>query len=428
MSTVRNIDRGGFGIVDEIVLPDGTHVARKTLDPLMPLTSSEMEKLEARFKREVGVQSSLKSECFVPILNYDLDDSKPWFTMPLAEKNFLKEIEECRSKSQVPQSALADILNALEELHQLGFVHRDLKPQNILFTNGKWKLTDFGLVRINKSTTTMLTSTGSNWGTEEYCAPEQAIAFRSVNYLVDIYAFGCILHDIFVGTPRVPYSRQTGPGAIGTIIEKCTEVKPEKRFKTIQALRGSLLTQLSNTIIVAPGTEASDWIDELSNLDSWDSVKLHQFCRYLIETSNKDDLFAVMTIIDEDTIQKLLSIDFELWKTMVMTFCEWIEKTSFSFDYCDVLVPRLIKIFDLGDYESKSKAVLAAAELASSHNRWYVMRSVVRMCSSSIEQNLAQRIAIEITAMDVKRNFKTCVNNTNQTIEAYHPLIMNVLK
>ncbi|QSV74519.1 MAG: protein kinase family protein [Aphanizomenon flos-aquae KM1D3_PB] len=55
-------------------------------------------------------------------------------------------MQDARSNGIPPLEALSDILNALEELHFLGYVHRDLKPQNILFHQGRWKLSDFGLV------------------------------------------------------------------------------------------------------------------------------------------------------------------------------------------------------------------------------------------------------------------------------------------
>jgi eukaryotic-like serine/threonine-protein kinase len=158
MKVLNEINRGGFGRVERVLLDDGRIVAKKTFDPhFNVVSSSDIPKLKQRFQREVRVQSSLGNESFIEILDYDLETESPWFTMPLADKNFGEEIQKYRSNNSIPLTALSDILNALEELHRLGYVHRDLKPQNILFHNNRWKLSDFGLVLSTTGTTTKLT-------------------------------------------------------------------------------------------------------------------------------------------------------------------------------------------------------------------------------------------------------------------------------
>ncbi len=168
MKVEKEIARGGFGKVEQVLMPNGTLRAKKTFSPAVGTVSpSELEKIKKRFSREVGVQSSFDSKCFMPIVTSDLNAQEPWYLMPLADRNFSEEISSSKSAGKVPQQGLADILNALEELHQLGFVHRDLKPQNVLFHEGVWKLTDFGLVLPPSTGTTKLTSIDSNWGTTQ---------------------------------------------------------------------------------------------------------------------------------------------------------------------------------------------------------------------------------------------------------------------
>jgi eukaryotic-like serine/threonine-protein kinase len=347
--------------------------------------------------------------------------------MPLADRNFYQQIELDRISGSVPQNGLADILNALEELHQLGFVHRDLKPQNILFHDGVWKLTDFGLVLPPASEATKLTSIDSNWGTAAYCAPEQAIDFRGSTPAVDIYAFGCILHDIYSISPRVPYQRQSAPGAIGAVIEKCTELRPEKRFKSVQALRGTLLTLLASTLSITASPRAAEWAAAIPEIQSWDLDRVHAFARFLSHASTSEDKYAVYSALDEDAIVGALELDASTWKYIVIQYSEWIEGTSFSFEYCDVLAKRLELIFQLGDLECKALAVLAAAELAVSHNRWYVMGCVVKLCGPALEDNEAQRIAIEIKAIDAAYNFQRCVEGIGKGVSDYHSRIAAVL-
>jgi serine/threonine protein kinase len=270
MQILGNINRGGFGRVEKIKTRDGDIVARKVFDPLPDIVAAaDISKLKKRFRREVRVQSSLSGDYFIPVLDSDLESENPSFIMPLAEKNFWEEIQDSRSKNKIPLESLADILNALEELHSLGYVHRDLKPQNILFQAGRWKLSDFGLVLPVTGATTKLTSLDSAWGTAGYCAPEQAEDFRNSTPSVDIYAFGCILHDLYGSSPRVPYQQYSIQSPVGMIIEKCTEFSPKKRFKSIVSLRGALLKILSEPQNLAPSPNAKEWAENLQDLTDW---------------------------------------------------------------------------------------------------------------------------------------------------------------
>lgn len=427
MKILDVISRGGFGKVEKVELDDGTIAARKVFDPLPDiLAAADTPKLKKRFQREVRVQSSLSSDYFIEVIDSDLEAETPWFTMPLADQNFWQEIQDARNNGTIPLAALSDILNALEELHFLGFVHRDLKPQNILFHKERWKLSDFGLVLPVTSATTKLTSLDSSWGTAGYCAPEQAEDFRNATPSVDIYAFGCILHDLFIGSLRVPYQRYTSQGPVGMIIEKCTEINSKKRFKNIAVLRGALLKILSEPQNLTPSPSATEWVAKLQNLSEWNSQTLEDFARFMKATQDESDLWVVCQAIDEDVLRTLKSIDEELWQVIAIAYCDWAHG-SFGFDYCDVIIRRLEVIFELGNLDSKSSAALASAVLGWSHRRWFVMKQVVRMLSPSLDDLIAQRIAIEIRVEEVQKQFISCAEVIDRKIEDYHPQIAEVL-
>ncbi len=423
---IKKICRGGFARVEYLEESPGNTIARKVFDPRPDiLLASNQDKLKKRFKREVKIQSSLESQSFIPILDFDLDCNAPWFTMPLADRNFEDEINESKQDGKDLTEQLAEILFALEELHSLGYTHRDLKPQNILLHNKRWKLSDFGLVLPETST---FTSSRSAWGSAPYCAPEQVLDFKHSTQKVDIYAFGAILHDVYGDGPnaRIPYQQHTCEGPIGTIIERCTVKEPEKRFQNVSILRGALLTILSSPSTHQSNPSTTEWLEKLNNIFDWDDETMLNFSRYISSEANEEDINVICVELDEKRIQDIFDADGDLWYKIALMYCEWA-KGSFDFAYCDVIINRLEMIYNLGNIECKAAAAIATAELGSSHNRWNVMRNLLTMCSPRISENLAYRIGIEIIVEDVKQHFLKSAKGIGKSLKDFHPRIEKVL-
>jgi serine/threonine protein kinase len=428
MPIYKILGRGGFARVEKVKLADGSLLARKVFDPSGSVLAQTVDpaKLKKRFQREVRIQSNLSREnpeYFIPVIEANLAATEPWFSMPLAEQNLDCRIEQDRKAGIRPVNALADILNALEDLHRLGYVHRDLKPSNVLLHDGRWKLADFGLTLPPSDATAKLTSTNSSWGSVHYAAPEQHWDFSNATPSADIYSFGCILHDIFVGTPRIPYRNYSAPPPFGAIIERCTALNPAHRYKSISVLREELLGLLATSQDSIPASDANKWAEALKDVETWNSDKLVDLASFVRskEASTIEPIFHALT---KKIFQSMFDLDAGAWQSIALAYCEWAASSGFDFAYCDVIVNRLETIFHQGGPDAKAAAAVSAASLGRSHNRWFVMGRVLAMCSPGLDKHVAERIAVEIETEDgAADNFSKCAERLRRDISGYHPLI-----
>jgi eukaryotic-like serine/threonine-protein kinase len=422
-----------FGRVERVQLTDSSVAARKVFSPsAVVLQDGTTEKMRKRFAREVRIQAELPKLRFIPILQWDLDADPPWFVMPLADMTLGDYLPSLKDTANLPQllGALDHILDSLEQLHSLGLVHRDLKPSNILLHEGRWKLSDLGLVLPLQNQSTKLTSEKSSWFTLDYCAPEQYAEFRSATPAVDIYAFGCILHDVFGVAQRAPFQRATAPGAIGHVIEKCTEVDPRKRFKSLTGLRAALFGVLAAPPKVAGETKlaviATDWGSKLQDVHAMTDTEIIELARFLRNLAHPFEAHPVFVALNEERLAALKARDADAYTEIAMQVCEWA-KGGFDFEYCDVVIGRLLMIYESGSVELKASAAIAAAELGASHNRWFVMGRVLAMCGPKTEENVVQRIVIEIRASELEEQFRKCAYVISQPMSVYHALIAAAL-
>lgn len=429
-NTIREINRGGFGVIEEVVCNDGHHYAKKTFSPISDprITPELIEKFRNRFIREVETQRRLPHEYVIPIIGYNLTDSSPWYLMPIAEYDYNHEIESCKREYRKPEG-LSDILNALEYLHNLGLVHRDLKPGNILFHDGKWKLSDLGLITHDKEIVSLsiTSSNGLGYGSAPYAAPEQTTGFKHVDNRADIYSFGAILHDIFGNSPRTPYSNLSCPGDMNVILDKCTKKDPKQRFKNVESLRNRLLYILSKDDTQPITATLQHQISKFTNLDTFDYAQLEDLVFYLKDENS--DLTNLFYELNNEIINHIYTVDKELFIEFSLIYIEWVKSTNFVFDYCDVIIGLINNIYSkTNDIDLKAKCVIAAAELGRSHNRWFVMENVVKMANDNIEERLALRLQIDIDIETRnKHNFNRCVEGINRTKNSYHSLIAEIL-
>jgi YVTN family beta-propeller protein len=239
-------------------------VALKLLAPEL----AEDERFRERFLRESRLAASLDHPNVIPIYEAGESEGVLFIAMRYVEGTDLKRLLEKDGKLEPARALalLAQAANALDEAHEHGLVHRDVKPGNILIAlqGGREHvyLSDFGLTKQTGSESG-ITETGQFMGTADYVSPEQ-IEHGSVDARSDLYSLGCVLYECLVGQapyrseslmhvlwahvhtppPRPSEHRPELPVGIDAVIAKAIAKAPDERYESGRELVAAAQTEL----------------------------------------------------------------------------------------------------------------------------------------------------------------------------------------
>ncbi|MEU8983578.1 Stk1 family PASTA domain-containing Ser/Thr kinase [Streptomyces sp. NPDC048309] len=231
-------------------------LALKVMHPALAADGSFVE----RFIREAKSVARLAHPNVVQVFDQGTDGSYVYLAMEYIAGCTLRDVLRDRGALQ-PRAALdilEPVLAALGAAHRAGFVHRDMKPENVLIgDDGRVKVADFGLVR---AVDTVTNTTGAVLGTVSYLAPEQ-IEHGTADTRVDVYACGVVLYEMLTGAKPhsgdspaqvlyqhlnadVPAPSAAVPGlpyALDELVATATARNPEVRPHDAVALLGLVL-------------------------------------------------------------------------------------------------------------------------------------------------------------------------------------------
>ena len=271
---VRRLGRGGMGVVDLAVAPDGAEVALKRLS--LHGTPEEIARARARIRREAEVLSSLDHPTIVRLLDLVDDGDDVVLVMPyLAGGSLHDRVAAHGPLDPHDVEVLADrLLDALAAAHRQGVVHRDIKPENVLFTTeGEPRLVDFGVARASDHTAG-LTATAMVVGTPGFMAPEQARG-EEAGAAADVFSLGATL--LFALTGEGPFGRvDTDPrvlmhrAALGRVERAPRDLPPHLR----SVLTGALERQAPRRPSAARLRGGTDGTSPLTGLA--DAVRRHR--------------------------------------------------------------------------------------------------------------------------------------------------------
>lgn len=196
----RVLGRGGMAVVHLAEeRKHGRKVAIKVLrDDVGASVGAE------RFLREIGIAARLSHPHIVPLIDSGQAAGLLYYISPFVAGGSLRDRLE-REKTLAVQDVIriaAEVGAGLDYAHRNGFVHRDVKPENILFADGHALLADFGIAHICAGAgVEPLTKGGIALGTPEYMSPEQASGAPEIGVATDIYALGCVVYEMLAGAP-----------------------------------------------------------------------------------------------------------------------------------------------------------------------------------------------------------------------------------
>jgi Tol biopolymer transport system component len=242
-----------------------TRLDREVAVKVLPEHLSASSEARQRFEREARAASSLNHPNICTIHDIGTHEGTDYLVMELLEGETLADRLE---RGPLPLDDLIEVAvplaDALDRAHRSGLVHRDLKPGNVMLAQGGVKLLDFGLAKVIaaapevSSLTALptaaspLTAQGTIVGTFQYMAPEQ-LEGKEADARTDVFAFGCILHEMAAGKRAFDGKTQAGvmaailerepeplsearpgiPAALERLVRTCLEKDPQERRQTM---------------------------------------------------------------------------------------------------------------------------------------------------------------------------------------------------
>jgi serine/threonine-protein kinase len=215
---------------------DRKHGRKVAIKALRPELSASVD--AERFLREIGIAASLAHPHIVPLLDSGEAGGVLYFVAPYVPGGSLRDRLEREGTLPVREAiAIAKEAGAgLDFANRNGYVHRDVKPENILFADGHAVLSDFGIARAccgpdpdaeAEAAVAALTQTGVAVGTPEYMSPEQVAGEARIDTPGDVYSLACVVYEMLAGEP--PF-RSASPHA--TMARQVTETP-----RPVRALR-----------------------------------------------------------------------------------------------------------------------------------------------------------------------------------------------
>jgi len=273
----RELGRGGMATV--FLARETKHERQVAIKVLHPDVSAAFG--AERFLREIGIVARLSHPHLVPLIDSGEADGFLYYISAFIPGGNLRDRMHRAGKLPIQDAIrIAEEVGAgLDFAHRAGFVHRDVKPENILFADGHALLADFGIARAfgahsAAATGGGVTEPGIAVGTPAYMSPEQASGEVQLDSRSDVYSLACVLYEMLAGEP--PFAGRTSrqlmakhvtekprrlrtlrpeiPAGLEDAVHKALEKEPGRRFRGVTEFTAALRSDRSTRPRVLAGS------------------------------------------------------------------------------------------------------------------------------------------------------------------------------
>ena len=258
----RELGQGGMATV--YLAEEKKHGRKVAIKVMRPELAASVG--SDRFLREIGIAARLSHPHIVPLIDSGDAEGLLYYVSPFIAGGSLRNRLDREDRLAVRDALrIAQEVGAgLDYAHREGFVHRDVKPENILFADGLALLADFGVARATCDVDgAPVTGAGVALGTPEYMSPEQASGERDIDGRSDVYSLACVIYEMLAGQPPlrgespratmakhvtesprpVRMVRPEVPTGVEEALSRALAKDPAHRFRTVAEFMAALATE-----------------------------------------------------------------------------------------------------------------------------------------------------------------------------------------
>ena len=354
------------------------------------MLKTDDENAVLRFQKEVRLTSRLNHPNVIRIIACDTEGENKYYIMPKYQCSIVQIIPMLYNNFDRQYNVITEILNGLIYLHEQGVLHRDLKPQNILYNSDTdIAISDLGFSRQIDSDSLRLTQYGDVFGTQRYISPEQAQNSENVDDKTDIFAFGKILEDIVTNFLQYPIPNDE----IGYIIDKCTNPHANRRFASSRELKSMVDNVYQNMLKITANDDISTSIS-LLEMGMMDFSDIENLALKLMSHAQEDSIEKFFLALSDDEYKQLEYKQLELLQNLVRQLKDYYTSQMWGFNYTDTIGSVCQKFYNLTiDSSIRALFLFIILEVGISHNRFYVMgigESLIR----NVKNNLTEAMEL----------------------------------